>query len=135
MKIYMKKQRNGCSSVKFIKSNCTCNLSGTQATGTNIYRFCISVYNSLYFSDVRLPGSVWSSVWVADFDSKGNTLAADIAFCHVQTPPISKTLSKHNYSTTDFSIMQVFFEKNLDCGRLLPIIYIKIAVFTKNELK
>ena len=89
-----KKQRNESSSAVFAKSNRACNLSRTQAASANINRLSIAVNDSPYFSYIRLPSSVWSSVRMADLNSKGYALAANITFSHVRTPPLSITIIK-----------------------------------------
>ena len=61
----------------------TLNLIGTEASGTGVHMARSSVNDRLDALDIGLPGTVGPSVRVGDLDTKGDTLAADIAFCHL----------------------------------------------------
>jgi len=64
------------------KSDSAGNLVGTQAVRADINCLVGSADDSLYFSDVGLPGSVGLSVRVGNIMTESNTLAADFALCH-----------------------------------------------------
>ena len=63
-------------------SDCPGNLTGTQAPGTNIHMARRTVDNSLDTFHIGLPGTIGTSVRVGDFDAKGHTLIAKLAFSH-----------------------------------------------------
>lgn len=65
----------------------TLHLTGTQTSGASIYVCRSTVYDSLYTSNIGLPGSVGSSVRVRNLDTEGYTLSADFTFCHAVAPP------------------------------------------------
>ena len=70
------------------KSDSSCNLAGTKAAGTRVNSLGSSVDDSLHTSDVGLPCSVVSSVWMGNLDAEGNFLAAEITLCHANAPPM-----------------------------------------------
>ena len=61
------------------------NLAGTKATRANADGLMSTVNDSLYLSDVRLPGSVGLAVGVRHVVSEGNALTADTALSHFDT--------------------------------------------------
>ena len=65
----------------------TGNLAGAEAPSTYVDMAGSTVDQSLYATNVRLPGSVRTSVGVGNLDTKGNALAANIALCHFPAPP------------------------------------------------
>ena len=65
-----------------IASDCTFNLVGTQASCTDINMARGTVNNRLHALDIRLPGSVGTSVGVGYFDTKADTFSAEITFGH-----------------------------------------------------
>ena len=67
--------------------DCAGNLAGTEAPSTYVDMAGSTVDESLYAADIRLPGSVGTSVGVGNLDTKSNTLAANIALCHFPAPP------------------------------------------------
>ena len=63
--------------------NSSLNLTGhTQAAGANVYGLVGAVNNSLYLSDVGLPGSVGLSVGVRNLETKNHGLFTEITLCH-----------------------------------------------------
>ena len=64
------------------------NFARTKATGAYANGGMSSVNNSLYLTDIGLPGSVSLAVGVGNVMSKGNALAADGALCHFDTSKI-----------------------------------------------
>lgn len=46
-----------------------------------------TIHNRFNASYIRLPGAVASSVGMGNLDSKSDTFAADVAFCHRSAPP------------------------------------------------
>ena len=68
----------------------TGNLAGAEAPSTYVDMAGSTVDQSLYATNVRLPGSVRTSVGVGNLDTKGNALAANIALCHFPAPPYLK---------------------------------------------
>ena len=73
--------------VRLLKLDGAGNLAGTKATAANVNVAGLSVNDSLNSHNIGLPGSVRTSVRVGNFDSKGNSFVADIAFCHENAPP------------------------------------------------
>ena len=65
-----------------LSSDRTLNLVGTQASCTDVYMARSTVDNRLDTFDIRLPGSVGTSVRMGDLDPKSNALAANIALSH-----------------------------------------------------
>ena len=49
-----------------------------------------TVDNRLDALDIGLPHLVGATVRMGDLDAEGNTLAADIALCHLAAPPIHR---------------------------------------------
>ena len=80
----MKKIRQTVSALLFANLYSAFNLTGTETTGTYVNRFRSSVYNSLYFSDVRLPGSVGLAVGVGNVVTERYAFSADITLSHFQ---------------------------------------------------
>ena len=77
---------------------CALNLTGTQASGANMYSARSTVNDSLYFLYVGLECSVGTSVRVGNLNTESDTLAADFAFCHGSAPPykiINQSFEKH----------------------------------------
>ena len=66
-------------------------LSWSQTTCADMYRLRRSVNDSLDLHYVRLPHSVWASVWVRNLYTKANALSANITFSHLFTPPTYQT--------------------------------------------
>ena len=58
------------------------NLTGTEASCTDVNMTGGTVNNSLYLTDVGLPSSVGLSVRVGNVMTERNALAADFALCH-----------------------------------------------------
>ena len=65
------------------KSDGALNLTGTQASSTDVDMARSSVNNCLYAFDIGFPGSVGTSVGMGDFDTESDTLTAKIALCHL----------------------------------------------------
>ena len=65
----------------------TGDLSGTQTTGAGVHSLGGAVNDRLYAADIGLPAAVGPSVGVGHTNTKGNTLAAEITFCHGSAPP------------------------------------------------
>ena len=59
------------------------NLTGTQASCTDIDMAGRTLNNSLDALNIGLPGSVGTSVGMGNLDTKGNALTAKIALCHL----------------------------------------------------
>ena len=57
-------------------------LAGTQATGAGVDPARSTVHDCLNTLYIGLPSTVGSSVGVRNLNTEGNTLAANIAFCH-----------------------------------------------------
>lgn len=70
-----------------LKSDCSCNLAGTQATGAGVYTLRCTVNKCLYSSDIRFPCSVGTSVGVGNLDAEGYVLSANFTFSHLSAPP------------------------------------------------
>lgn len=64
------------------------NLAGAQATGANVNGLMSAVNDSLYLSDVGLPGSVGLSVRVRNLETENHGLITEITLCHFKLPPI-----------------------------------------------
>ena len=62
--------------------DCPGYLTGTQASGTNIYMARRTVDNSLDTFHIGLPGTIAASVGVGNLDSEGNALIAKLALSH-----------------------------------------------------
>ena len=103
------KKEAGHNPAYILFSDSTCNLSRTQTACANINRLRCAVNNSSNFSYIRFPGSVRSSVRVADFNSEGNALAADIAFSHTKHLQIILQSSKHIYFNIKIRNLQYLF--------------------------
>jgi hypothetical protein len=73
-----------------------------------MHGFYRTVNHSANFSNVRLPSSVASSVRMADFNTKGNAFAANIAFCHVKTPPKKFAIKTNIFYHNFFIIASIF---------------------------
>ncbi len=73
--------------IESIESNCSLNQTGTKAAGANVYSARSSVYDSLYLLNVRLEGSVRTSVGVGYLDSESNRLSAYFTLCHLKHHP------------------------------------------------
>ena len=58
------------------------NLTGTQASGTNIYMAGRTINHCLDALDIGLPRTIGTSVGVGNLDPKGNALVAKLAFSH-----------------------------------------------------
>ena len=74
--------------LSFYYITCSCldgalNLTGTQASCTDIDMARNTLNNSLNALNIGLPGSVGTSVGMGDLDTKGNALTAKIALCHL----------------------------------------------------
>ena len=70
-----------------IKSDCAGNLAGTEAPRANVDMARSTTNNSLYSTNVGLPGTVGTSVRMGNLDAKGYTLAANFTLCHFPAPP------------------------------------------------
>ena len=57
-------------------------LTGTQATGAGVNPTRGAVHNRLDALNIGLPSTVRTPVRVGNLDTEGNTLAADVTFCH-----------------------------------------------------
>ena len=68
--------------VAITQSDNALNLVGTQASCTDIHMARSTVNDCLDTFDVGLPCTVCTSVRVGDFDAKGHTLIAKLAFSH-----------------------------------------------------
>ena len=66
----------------FHHSDCAGNLTGTQASGTNIYMAGRTINHCLDALDIGLPRTIGTSVGVGNLDPKGNALVAKLAFSH-----------------------------------------------------
>ena len=64
------------------RSDCSGNLTGTQAPGTNIHMAGRAVNQRLNTLDIGLPGTIGTSVGVGNFDTKVNALVAEFALSH-----------------------------------------------------
>ena len=73
--------------------------SRAQAAGADVHSLVCAVYNSLYLSYVRLPGSVGLAVGMGNVKTKNNALSADITLCHYRTPPsfIYENIKFHSF--------------------------------------
>ena len=76
------------STAEFFDLLSALDLSGTKATGANVYGTVGTVNYCLYLADVGLPGSVGLAVRVGNVVTKGNALAADTALSHLTPPKI-----------------------------------------------
>ena len=65
----------------------TGNLAGAEAPSTYVDMAGSTVDQSLYATNVRLPGSIGTTVRVGNLNTKGHTLIANIALCHFPAPP------------------------------------------------
>ena len=71
-----------------LKSDSSLDLTGAQATGANVNGLMSAVNDSLYLSDIGLPGSVGLSVRVRNLQSENHGLIANTTLCHPKFPPI-----------------------------------------------
>ena len=67
--------------------DCAGNLAGTEAPRANVDMALSTTNNSLYSTNVGLPGTVGTSVRMGNLDTKGYTLAANFTLCHFPAPP------------------------------------------------
>jgi hypothetical protein len=65
------------------KSDCSLDLTGTQAGSASVDVLHLTVDDSLDASDVGLPSAVGASVRVRDLDAESDILTAVITFCHI----------------------------------------------------
>ena len=65
------------------ESDCALNLVGTEASRTDINMAGRTVNDSLHTLHIGLPSTVGPSVGVGNFDTKRNTLAANITLCQL----------------------------------------------------
>ena len=65
------------------RSDCTLDLVGTEASGTNMHMTRSTVNNSLNALDVGLHRTIGTSMGVGNIVAERHTLAADIALCHL----------------------------------------------------
>ena len=72
-------------------------LSGTKATGANTNSSVSTVHNSLYLTDIGLPGSIGLTVGVRHVVSEGYALTADAALSHFYTSKNSALASVFLY--------------------------------------
>ena len=86
------------------------NLAGTQAAGAGVNALRGAVHNRLDASDVRLPGSVRTSMGMGHLNTKSNILATNFTLCHVCTSFEDGIIGlQHSYSIRFFREKQVFF--------------------------
>ena len=90
------------------------NLAGAKASWASIDMTRSTLNDSLNSLYVRLPSSVWTSVWVRNLNTESNTLTADIAFCHFTAPPFESEKIQQYYCIINFLKNQVFFEKKAE---------------------
>ena len=69
------------------KSDSAGYLAGTEAPSTYVDMAGSTIDHSLYATNVRLPGSIGTTVRVGNLNTKGHTLIANIALCHFPAPP------------------------------------------------
>ena len=62
-------------------------LTGTQAAGADVDMNGSSVDNCFNAAHIGLPSMVGPYVRVRDLNTEGDSLAADITFCHSSKPP------------------------------------------------
>ena len=70
------------------------NLTGTQASRTDIDMTRRTVNNCLDALHIGLPSLVGASVGMGDFDTESNALTAKIALCHLLHLLANKNLNK-----------------------------------------
>ena len=83
------------------------NLTGTKATGANTNSSVGTVHNSLYLTDIGLPGSIGLTVGVRHVVSEGYALTADTALSHFYT-------SKNSALASVFLYIFLFLHKSAD---------------------
>ena len=66
---------------------CAGNLTRTQATGAGVNTLRGTVYDRLDTLDVRLPGTVGTTMGVRHANAESKIFSAKIAFCHLTAPP------------------------------------------------
>ena len=66
----------------FHHSDCAGNLTGTQASGTNIYMAGRTINHCLDALDIGLPSAIRAPMGVRDLNAEGNALVAELAFSH-----------------------------------------------------
>ena len=69
------------------ESDCTGNLAGTEAPRANVDMARGTIDHCLYTADVRLPGTVGTSVGMGNLNTEGYALSANITLCHFPAPP------------------------------------------------
>ena len=74
---------NGSTRFPVLRSNCTLDLVGTEASGTNMHMARCTVNNSLNALDVGLHRTIGTSMGVRDIVTESHAHAADIALCHL----------------------------------------------------
>ena len=88
MKLRYKKRKSRVS-LRFLlyKLDCFGHFSGTQAAGASVNVAWCAVDDCFHTLDIRFPSPVGTPMRVGNFDAKGNTFSADIAFSHFSAPP------------------------------------------------
>ena len=94
--------------------DCSCYLVGTKASGANTDGLRCAIHHSLNLSEVGFPGSVASSVRVADLNTKHHALTANFTFCHLSyTSQIYKTkYNQENKITLFVMIWSLFYQRH-----------------------
>ena len=82
----------GCTSVCLFsdRSDGSGDFTGAQAAGAYVDGLGSTVDDSLYLSDVGLPGSVGLTVRVRNSETELNGLSTNTALCHDFLPPESR---------------------------------------------
>ena len=87
------------------------NLAGTQAAGAGVNALRGAVHDRLDASDVRLPGSVRTSMGMGHLNAKRNILATNFTLCHVCTSFEDDIIGlQHSYFIRFSREKQVFFQ-------------------------
>ena len=80
-------------------SDCTGDLSRTQATGAGVNTLRGTVHHRLDTADVGLPGTVGTSVGVRNLNAEGNTLSAEITLSHMGCTSFTRKKSRKTSSS------------------------------------
>ena len=89
--------------LSLVRSDLTSNCARAEATGANSDGLGSAVDDSLYLTNIGLPGSVGVTIRVGNALSENNALSANFTLCHVSiTKPFlifSKSLSASKHKT------------------------------------
>ena len=103
--------------------------SGTQAGSTYIHLLCSTILSNSNGFNVRLPHSIWATVWVAHILSEMSTFTTYCTFCHVYDTSLKTHLSlfKDLQQKIFYQIVNGFASKNFNYFHFFVSFPVKIG--------